>query len=147
MKPVYIIGLTVSFGGLLVLVEFLGFSATLPQLQGNITIEAWRESFLIGAGIGVGIAGAVSLLWYGYAKWTSSKIDNFQDTEGKRKIWVLLLFFSIVGSAVCALIVKSGSIFIYPVFALNGGLCYYLSTLLCSPSAFRYIPWGASRIY
>lgn len=146
MKIAYIIIMDFLLGCLLVSLEFFGFSARLHQLE-NTTEEMWKESFLIGAIIGIFFASCMSLLWYACAEWVFIKIDNSQDVEGKRKWWVIFLFVSAAGSAACAfLFLESGSTSIFPWFALNGFLCYYLPTLLFSPSVFKFIPWGAARI-
>ena len=153
MKQIgYILGIvliTVIFSLIVILGELPLLSANLPQLPEGITIEQWETGFTTWALGGVGIAGLASLLWYGLAQ-SVFKINSPEDAKGKSFAWGLLFLLSVIGaiaaSAIFAVQVESGGFSVHLFFVLNGGLCYYLSTLLFSPSRFKYIPWGAAQI-
>ena len=108
-------------------------------------VDQWRASFQKWAFICVGAAGFASLLWYGLAQW-GFKINRWKDT-GKRSWWILLFFLPILAIILSVIFVErsqSGLRFEQCFFFLiNGLLSYYLATMLCSPSSFKYTPVGA----
>ena len=144
-----IVGILVIFYPIVLFLELPLLRANLPQLPDDVKIEQWETRFTSCALAGVVFAGVMSFLWYVLAQW-KYKINDPQATKGKRASWVRFLVLS-VGSVIAisvifTLIVKRGTILAYLFFFLNGSLCYYLSTLLFSPSSFKYIPWGAAQI-
>ena len=108
-------------------------------------VDQWRASFQKWAFICVGAAGFASLLWYGLAQW-GFKINRWKDA-GKRSWWILLFFLPILAITLSVIFVEraqSGLRFEQCFFFLiNGLLSYYLATMLCSPSSFKYTPLGA----
>ena len=149
MKILGIAVIIVIFCLIVVLVELPSLSANLPQLPEGITIEQWETSFTTWALGGVSIAGLASLLWYGLAEW-GFKINNPEDAKGKSLTWGLLFLLAVIGaiaaSALFTAQVESGGFSVHLLFVLNGVFCYYLPTVLFSPSSFKYIPWGAAQI-
>ena len=119
-----------------------------PQLLEGFNMEQWMESFQTWAFVCLGTAGFAGLLWYFLAQ-RIFKINRWEDTQGKRPIWLLLSLLpviAIVVSCICVERTKSSLIVVYLFFFLNGLAPYYLATLLFSPSAFKYTPAGAKRI-
>ena len=119
-----------------------------PQPLQGVKIEQWMASFQAWAFVCLGTAGFASLLWYFLAQ-RIFKINRWEDTEGKRPIWLLLSLLPIVAivvSCICVEQADSSLIVVYLFFILNGLFPYYLATLLFSPSAFKYTPAGAKQI-
>ncbi len=133
---------------LLVFGELLYFDTYPPQMTTDVDIGQWRASFQNWASICIACAGVASLLWYILAQW-GFKINRWEDTGGKRSIWFLLFLIPIIITVVSCIYVEqteNSQWLIYLFFSLNGLLPYYGTTLLLSPSAFKYIPIGAKSI-
>lgn len=144
------------FGIAFVTVLFLFFislelwflDANPPELLQGVKIEQWMASFQAWAFVCLGTAGFTSLLWYFLAQ-RIFKINRWEDTEGKRPIWLLLFLLPIIAivvSCFCVERTESSLIVVYLFFILNGLLPYYLATLLFSPSTFKYTPAGAKGV-
>lgn len=120
----------------------------LPDADDNsIDIGQWISSFQKWAILCVVIAGLASLFWYVWAQW-GFKI-NRREGHGKRLLWVLLFVVPIIIIIVSCIYVeeaKNSPWLAYLFFALNGLLPYYLTTLLFSPSSFKYAPFGAKLL-
>ena len=119
-----------------------------PQLREGVNMEQWMASFQAWAFVCLGTAGFASLLWYFLAQ-RIFKINRWEDTAGKRPIWLLLSLLpaiAIVVSCICVERADSDLIVVYLFFIWNGLMPYYLATLLFSPSAFKYTPAGAKQI-
>ncbi len=116
-----------------------------PQLKEGLNIEQWKASFQKWAFVCVGAAGFASFLWYGLAQW-GFKINRWKDA-GKRSWWICLFFLPILAIILSVIFVEraqSGLRFEQLFFFLiNGLLSYYLATMLCSPSSFKFTPVGA----
>lgn len=108
-------------------------------------VDQWRASFQRWAFVCVGAAGFASFLWYGLAQW-GFKINRWEDA-GKRLWWIFLFFLPILAIILSIIFVEraqSGLRFEQCFFFLiNGLLSYYLATMLCSPSSFKFTPVGA----
>ena len=152
MKPVGYISAILLFTSLLSMLLVFGelflLDAYPPQPSDNLTMKQWKASFQMWAFVCGGTAGVASLLWYILAQWTF-KINRWENTEGKRPIWGLLLFLPIIIIVVSCFRVEraeSSLTGVYLLFFLNGLLPYYLATLLFSPSSFKYTPILAKPI-
>ena len=147
---VYILGILLITFLFFLLAEFAEpafFERFPPQLPADITMEQWKTSFQHWAKIGVYFAGGASLLWYVFAQWVF-KINSPQ-TAGKQLAWAFFFVFPIGAIVVGAFSIEraeSSLLGPYGFLAMNGLLCYYLATLLFSPSSFKYAPPGASQI-
>jgi hypothetical protein len=141
----WIVIIIVAFGALAVLESYV-FDYFPPQIVGDTTIEQWKADFQIWALGLVVVAGMTIVLWYVLAQ-RFFKIEKPQSTE-KRWIWILFFLLPIISVIVAGVFFagRAESRFVLPFFVLNGVGPYYLATLLFSPSSFKYIPWGASRI-
>ena len=147
---VCIIGLDVVLFLLLSQGELYFYSLNPPMLEGETNVGVWKAGFHSWALRGVIVALGMSLLWYILAQW-AFKVNNPEATKGKRLIWFMFYLLSVIGAIAIGAIFearfKSGStISVYLFFVANGILCYHLPTALCSPSSFKYIPWGAALI-
>ena len=119
-----------------------------PQLPGDVTLGQWMTSFKKWASICIASAAFASLLWYILAQW-GFKINRWEDTGGKRPIWLLLFLIPIIMTVISCIYIEpteSNQWLIYLFFLLNGLLPYYVTTLLLSPSTFKYIPVGAKKV-
>lgn len=138
------------FGILLITVAFSFFvfgevfilDGNPPNLSNtDVSIEQWKASFQTSAFICIGAALTASLLWYGLAQWVF-KI-NKSGSARKRLIWGLL-FLLPIGAAILGVLstmpVESGFTLGYVFFFIDGVFCYWLATLLFSPSSFKYTP-------
>ena len=133
------------FGVAVVYVEIPILDAYPPQLPDDVTIEQWKTRCKIWAFVCFGVAGFASFFWYWLAQWIF-KINRWEDAR-KRSTWtgLLILLIIIIFSRIIyvELTTESSPKWVYPLFFLNGFLPYYLTTLLFSPSSFKYTPVGA----
>lgn len=151
MKPIGYIS-AILFIIVLSILIFVGelflLDAYPPQMTGDVEIGQWMTSFKKWASICIACAGVASLLWYILAQWVF-KINRWEDTGGKRPIWLLLFLIPIIMTVISCIFIEpteSSQWLIYLFFFLNGLIPYYLITLLFSPSSFKYIPIGAKGI-
>ena len=132
----------VFFG--IVLLEIILLDSNPPQVPDDITIEEWLASFRMSALTCIGAALVASLLWYGLAQWIF-KINNPEDA-GKRMIWGLL-FLLPIGAVISGIFstarAESGLVLVYLFFLIDSVLCYWIATILFSPSSFKFTPIGA----
>lgn len=145
---VCIIVITVLFAFAVIYVEIPILETYPPQLSDDNPIGQWISSFQEWAILCVVSAGLASLLWYILAQWVFT-IKNGGEGAGKRIVWVLLFLAPIIIIIVSCIYVeeaKSSLWLAYLLFALNGLLPYYLTTLLFSPSSFKYAPFGAKLL-
>jgi hypothetical protein len=147
---VCILVIIVLFGVAVIYVETPILETYPPQLSGtgNLTIGQWISSFQKWAILCVVSAGLASLFWYVLAQWVFT-INNRGEGAGKRIVWVLLFLAPIIMSIVSSIYVEAAESSLwraYLLFALNGLLPYYLTTLLFSPLSFKCTPIGAKRI-
>ena len=138
------------FGFAIIYVETFILELYPPQLPGDSDLikGQWIKSFQNWAALCVGSAAISSILWFILAQWVF-KIDQWEDTEGKRPIWGLLFLVPIIVVIVSCISIKqteSSLLLVYCFFLLNGLAPYYISTVLFSPSAFKYIPVLAKPI-
>jgi len=114
----------------------------------GVKLEQWLDSFERWAFVGIITSGAASLLWYILAQCVF-KINDWKKS-GKRVIWVLLILLPVIAIILGITFTKQaqeGAWLAYLFYALNGLLCYYLATALCSPSSFKYTPLLASQVW
>ena len=114
----------------------------------GVTSEQWLDSFRHWAIIGIITAGAAALLWYIFAQLVF-KINRWEKS-GKRVIWILFVLLPVVAIILGIVFTKQaqeGAFWAYVFYTLNGLLCYYLATALCSPSSFKYTPLLASQFW
>ena len=119
--------------------HFLVLRPNMPQLPDGVTPEDWSSLYLAWAYWVLSFALFASILWYCIAKF-GIKVSNLH--VAKWWWWGIFLIL-LAGSGVAAYIFimqNRGGAFVYLFFIFNGGIFYYVSTLLCSPEAFRFIP-------
>lgn len=113
----------------------------------NITLDAWRESFRYWATLGILVALVAALLWYVMGQWGFSL--NYWANAGKRVVWLLLLVFPLGAFMAAWLLtppVQEWAVLATIFYLLNNLTVYYLATLCCSPSSFKYTPLGAATL-
>jgi len=113
----------------------------------EIKMEDWVAAFKTWGSVALAVSLIAALIWYVLAQWVF-KISSWTDTR-KRGVWGILVLLPVAGSvAACFLIERTqqGAVYAYLFLALNGLLCYYIATLLTSPSAFKYTPLGARTL-
>jgi hypothetical protein len=113
----------------------------------NITLDAWRELFRYWATFGIGVALFAALLWYVLGQWAFNL--NYWSSAGKRVVWLLMLIFPL-GAFVAAWLltppVQEWALLATVFYLANNLAVYYLATLCCSPSSFKYTPLGAMTL-
>lgn len=124
--------------------------ALVEPKEGDVSIEDWANEYTKWAGqYGIGITSFGILLWYILAQWVF-KVDDYKKS-GKRNWWITFFLFPITGVIISLLIlvvspIQSGFFWVVLFSILVPILCYWITTLLFSPSSFKYTPWGASKI-
>lgn len=124
---------------LIQLEENLIYNFLIPQA--GMTIEQWLEAFRRMGVIGIGVSWLAALSWYVSAQWFF-KVNSFKEA-GKRVVWALHFLFPVIAIVITILLIpkaQEGSYLSYFILFINGILSYYLSTLLFSPSSFKYAP-------
>jgi hypothetical protein len=115
------------------------YSMVVPMA--GMTINQWIDKFRHMALIGIGVAWLAALSWYVSAQWFF-KVNSFKEA-GKRVVWALHFLFPVIAIVITILLIpkaQEGSYLSYFILFINGILSYYLSTLLFSPSSFKYAP-------
>ncbi|MBF0318053.1 MAG: hypothetical protein HQL04_07740 [Nitrospirae bacterium] len=112
-------------------------------------LETWEGYFMKGALIVCITATSFSLVWYVVAQWGMKVVD--WKSAGKRTWWTVLFLILFVATLAFGIYylkdsVEMGLVWAVGLYVLNGALCYYLSTLLLSPVAFKYTPLGAMTV-
>ncbi|MBM3234744.1 hypothetical protein FJZ31_00420 [Candidatus Poribacteria bacterium] len=114
----------------------------------GVQLDQWLDSFWHWAIVGIIISGVASLFWYILGQWVF-KINRWEKS-GKRGIWLCFILLPVVAIILEWIFTKKAQAGAWPAYlfyALNGLLCYYLATALCSPSSFKYTPLLASRVW
>lgn len=135
-----IISITILFYLLLTQIEE-GILYNMVYPLAGMTVDNWISEFRSLAIIGLLIAFGSSLLWYISAEWFM-KVNSIKNAKA-RLIWFLIYLIPIITAVVTAFLLpstKSGSVVSTFIQVVNVALSYYLSTLLFSPSAFKYTP-------
>jgi len=143
-----IVGIILISAAFFVLIS-LGEAQLLNDYVSGVSgpIEEWIDTFRFWANVGVGTALGASLLWYILAQWAF--ILNDWRRSSKRLIWLLFFLFPIIAIILGIVFTptpQEGRWWPYFFYVGNPLLCYYLCTLLFSPSSFKYTPLGASKI-
>ncbi len=107
----------------------------------GVTINQWIDTFRSLAVIGIASSLLAALIWFGLGQW-GFRVDTWDDT-GKRPIWLILLLIPVITAVVLMFKTpeaQEGAMWAYFFHLLNGLLCYFLGTLLFSPSSFKFSP-------
>jgi hypothetical protein len=154
VRSIFFLVLTILMSALCLLLVYLLASlfirlALVEPEDGSVDIEDWASEYIKWAGLyGIGITALGNLLWYVLAQWVFH-VDEYKKSE-KRKVWISFFLFPIAGVIISLMIlvfnpIQSGIPWVV-LFSLVPILCYWITTLLFSPSSFKYNPWGASAI-
>jgi hypothetical protein len=114
----------------------------------DITLDAWRELFSYWAAIGIIIALTAALLWFFLGQWVFT-MNRWTSANNKRTVWLILAAAALAAALPGILLmptVQEGGRLAWPFYLLNNVVVFYFSTLLLSPSSFKYTPWCASLI-
>jgi hypothetical protein len=115
--------------------------------RADITLEEWLDSFRHWGTIGITVAATTGLLWYFLGQWMFEV--NSWSKANRRPIWFLLFLGPIIAAALGVVFTtqsQGGAWAAFLFYLLNSTLCYYLATALFSPSSFKYVPVGASKL-
>ena len=110
-------------------------------------LDEWIDTFHFWGSTGIFISTIASLIWYILGQWCW-RIDNKEDAD-KRVTWAFLIIFPVLAFIIAELFTPNAGLASFIAFAfysLGNILIYYLTTAFFSPSAFKYTPWGASKI-
>ena len=152
VKPIgYIIGMV-----LLATLFFLGVIAAEDQLMDtwvntgpNITLDEWRQVFTHWAQFGLAVAIAAGLFWFILGQWVFG-LNRWSNANKKRNTWWLGLFavamLGVVPGFVFTPAVQEWGRLAWVCYVVNNLALYYLTTVLFSPSSFKYVPWLAMRL-
>jgi len=152
VRSIFFLVLTILMSVLFLLLVYLLASlfikfAWVEPADGSI--EDWVSEYIKWAGwYGISITAFGNLLWYVLAQWVFH-VDEYKKSE-KRRVWISFFLFPIAGVIISLLRlvfnpIQSGIPWVVLV-SLVPILCYWITTLLFSPSSFKYNPWGASAI-
>lgn len=114
----------------------------------EITLDAWIDLFRVWAAIGIVISVSAALLWFALGQWVFS-MNQWTTANNKRTVWFILgvvaLAAALPGMLLMPAVEENGSL-TWPLFIANNLAVFYLSTLLLSPSSFKYTPVGGSVV-
>jgi hypothetical protein len=119
---------------------------TLVTTGPDITLDAWRELFSYWAAIGIIISVSAALLWFALGQWVFS-MNHWTTANNKRTVWLILGAAALAAAVPGILlmpVVQEGGRLAWPLYLINNLGVFYVSTLLLSPSSFKYTPWGGS---
>jgi hypothetical protein len=114
----------------------------------EMTLDVWRESFRFWAEVGIGIALFAALLWFVLGQWGFS-MNRWTKANNKRSLWLILGMFALAAALPGVLFtptVQEWGRLAWPFFLVNNLAVFYLSTVLLSPSSFKYTPWLAIHL-
>lgn len=112
----------------------------------EITLDAWLESFNYWAAIGIVISLSAALLWFALGQWVFS-MNQWTAANNKRVVWFILGAVALAAALPGMFLmptVQEGGRWAWPFYLANNLAVFYFSTLLLSPSSFKYMPLGAS---
>lgn len=112
----------------------------------ELMLDTWRELFTYWAALGIAISLTAALLWFALGQWVFS-MNRWTTANNKRKVWLMLGAVALAAALPGILfmpIVQEGGRMAWPFFILNNLGVFYFSTLILSPSSFKYTPIGSS---
>jgi hypothetical protein len=111
------------------------------------TTEAWLDIFRSWATVGIFGSLVAGLGWYSLAQW-GLRVKDWR-MVGKRPVWFLLVLVPAALSVLACIFTDrplEGELYTYVFYVLNNFVTYYIGTALFSPSAYMYIPLGATKL-
>jgi len=114
----------------------------------NLLMDEWRQTFRFWAIFGIIIAALSALVWFAFAQWAVN-LNYWTNANKKRVIWLLFILLPCGASVTAWLLtppVQEGAMFVTAFYVLNNLAVFYFSTVLFSPSSFKYTPAGAMRL-
>lgn len=147
---VHFVGISIISAVFYLLANFVEKDLLLERLvipPPGVKLPQWLDSFKFWANWGITSSAGAVLLWYLIAQW-GFKINHWSES-GKRVIWGLFFILPVIVIILGFVFTRQAQEFgwlAYLFYILNGLLCYYLATVLFSPSSFKYAPLGADKI-
>ncbi len=149
-RIVYLTGMFVGMLAVISLVWALMAFLEMTWLSDNVypvpgtKLPEWLDDFKGWATLGIIVASAISLLWFGLS------ILRFKFNHWNRNYvvyWRLLFFVAVLPPAILGYLFTQEALFgtawAYLFYLLNSVLIYYVATALFSPPAVKYTPFGA----
>lgn len=138
----HFVGIAIIAGAVFALITPLqyGFiySSVIPYT--GTSLDVWVDDFVIAAQLGAWITLGLVVLWYILGQW-SLKVFSWQN-GGKRLLWFILGVASVVASLGIGFLMtertQAGGEWAWVFYTINPILLYYASTLLFSPTAYKY---------
>lgn len=113
----------------------------------EILLDDWREAFRFWANLGIAVSLFAALLWFALGQWFYN-LNRWSNAD-KRNAWWGLLFLALLAAVPGIVLTPTtqewGRLSIV-FYVLDNFSVYYLATLLCSPPAFKYTPYGAAAV-
>lgn len=149
------IGFMVAIFAIALLVFYFGVASESQWLESlvitgpEITLDEWRVLFSYWAGIGIAISVVAALLWFVLGQWVFS-MNRWSTANNKRNVWLMLGAVALAAALPGILLmpaVQEGGRIAWPFYLLNNIGVFYLSTLIFSPSSFKYAPLGGRFLW
>ncbi len=115
----------------------------------EITLDEWRDLFSYWAAIGIIISVSAALLWFALGQWVFS-MNRWTTANNKRSVWLMLGAVALAAAVPGILMmpaVQEGGRLAWPLYLINNLVVFYLSTLIFSPSSFKYTPLGGRFLW
>ena len=109
----------------------------------EMTLDEWREQFRFWAEIGIGVAALAAIAWFVLGQW-GFNMNRWSNANNKRSVWLILGAFALAAALPGFLLtpaVQEWGRLAWPFYVANNLIVFYLSTVLLSPSSFKYTPW------
>ena len=108
-------------------------------------LDKWLDIFRHWAFIVVLTGWATALIWYILGSLVF-KVNEFEKSN-RRPVWLLLgilPIIAIIWGGMATPVAQAGTVWAWVIYVINGLGVYYVSTVLFSPSSFKYNPCGAA---
>jgi hypothetical protein len=135
--------LTFAFGASAALLETRILSVTVSGIDEG-GLEDWLKVFVQLSLAGLAAALFAALLWYALGQLVF-RVQAHEESN-RRPVWAFLAVFPALAALVGVLKLpapEQGAWLAYALLVCCPMLCYYLSTVYCAPSPYRYTPFGA----
>lgn len=113
----------------------------------DIKSDDWIGAFRYWATLGIVAAVWAAAVWYALGQFAFN-LNRWANAD-KRWWWLALFVFSLAAAVPASLLMPEAQEWgrlAWGFFFLNNFLVYYLTTLFCSPSSFKYTPYWAMHV-
>jgi len=122
----------------------LGMRVTIGS---GMLLDEWQYAFRLWASVGIGAAVFAALAWYVWCQ--SANLDDWTRADRQRSVWCLLALVPLIAFVVSLLntpAAEDGTTLAVTFYLINVVAVYYLTTVFCSPSSFKYTPLGSATL-